>query len=113
VELALRRAVVHRLLDDEDRLRLASGEASLRELVDEALVRAVQRLAIDASPPAQARVLGLADLAEAAGSAVPADAQTMLARVRSVVKLADRDRLVPVAWRLGFSTKAWRGEREE
>jgi hypothetical protein len=107
VELALRRAVVHRLLDDDDRLRLASGEASLRELVDETLVRAVQRLALDASPSAQARVLGLADLADAAGGGIPADAQTMLARVRGAVRLAERERLAPVAWRLGFSTRAW------
>ncbi|MGZ8492811.1 MAG: DUF3536 domain-containing protein [Gemmatirosa sp.] len=109
VELALRRAVVHRLLDPEERALLAAGEATLAELVEAALVRAVQRLALDASPAAQARVHGLADLAESTGG-VPADAQTMLARVRGVVGLEVRERLAPVAWRLGFSTRAWLGE---
>jgi hypothetical protein len=61
-------------------------------------------------PAAQARVLGLADLAESAGAGVPHDAQTMLARVRGAVKLDARERLAPVAWRLGFSTRAWMGE---
>jgi hypothetical protein len=70
----------------------------------------VQRLALDASPAALARVLGLADLAESAGAGVPHDAQTMLARVRGAVKLDTRERLAPVAWRLGFSTRAWMGE---
>ncbi len=112
VELALRRAVVHRLLDAEERALLAAGEASLPALVQSALVRAVQRLALDASPAAQARVLGLADLAESAGAGVPHDAQTMLARVRGAVRLDVRERLAPVAWRLGFSTRAWMGEAD-
>ncbi len=109
VELALRRAVVNRLLDPDERALLAAGEATLAELVEAALVRAVQRLALDASPAAQARVHGLADLAESTGG-VPADAQTMLARVRGVVGLEVRERLAPVAWRLGFSTRAWLGD---
>ena len=112
VELALRRAVVHRLLDPDERALLAAGEATLAALVEAALVRAVQRLALDASPAAQARVHGLADLAESTGGAVPADAQTMLARVRGVVGLEVRERLAPVAWRLGFSTRAWLGEAD-
>ncbi len=112
VELALRRAVVHRLLDPDERALLAAGEATLAALVEAALVRAVQRLALDASPAAQARVHGLADLAESTGGEVPADAQTMLARVRGVVGLEVRERLAPVAWRLGFSTRAWLGESE-
>lgn len=111
VELALRRAVVHRLLDPDERALLAAGEATLAELVEAALVRAVQRLALDASPAAQARVHGLVDLAESTGGGVvPTDAQTMLARVRAVVGLDERQRLAPVAWRLGFSTRAWLGE---
>jgi hypothetical protein len=110
VELALRRAVVRRLLDPDERALLAAGEASLPELVETALVRAVQRLALDASPSAQARVLGLADLAESAGAGVPQDAQTMLARVRSAVRLDVRERLAAVAWRLGFSTPGWMGD---
>ncbi|GLC25553.1 DUF3536 domain-containing protein [Roseisolibacter agri] len=112
VELALRRAVVHRLLDPDERALLAAGEATLAALVEAALVRAVQRLALDASPAAQARVHGLADLAESTGNGVPADAQTMLARVRGVVGLEVRERLAPVAWRLGFSTRAWLGESD-
>ena len=109
VELALRRAVVGRLLNADERALLAAGEAPLSELVSVALVRAVQRLALDASPAAQARVLGLADLAESTVEGVPFDAQTMLARVRGVVTLDVRERLATVAWRLGFSTPAWMG----
>ncbi|MDF1503472.1 hypothetical protein, partial [Roseisolibacter sp. H3M3-2] len=112
VELALRRAVVHRLLDADERALLAAGEASLAELVESALVRAVQRLALDRSPAAQARVHGLADLVESLGRGVPADAQTMLARVRGVVGLEGREQLGALAWRLGFSTPAWLGEAD-
>jgi hypothetical protein len=112
VELALRRAVVNRLLDADERALLAAGEATLAELVEAALVRAVQRLALDRSPAAQARVYGLADLAESGGPGLPADAQTMLARVRAVVGLDGREQLAALAWRLGFSTRAWLGEAD-
>ena len=110
VLFALRRAVINRLLDAAERERLASGEATLRELVEHALVAAVQRLAEDGGAGAVARVLGLADLAESVAGEIPADAQTMLARVRGTVDVAARERLASVAWRLGFSSRAWSGE---
>ena len=113
VELTLRRAVVHRLLEPEERALLAAGEASLPELVCDALVRAVQRLALDQSPAAQARVLGLADLAESAGAGIPYDAGTMLARVRAVASHEARQQLAAVAYRLGFATRAWMGDGRE
>jgi hypothetical protein len=107
VLFALRRAVVSRLLDPIDRERLASGAATLRELVERALVDAVEQLGTDTSAATQARVLGLADLAESVAGGIPYDAQTMLARVRSAVDVAGRARIAPVAWRLGFSSRAW------
>ncbi len=127
VELALRRAVVHRLLDDEDRARLAAGEAKLRALAGAALVRAIAALGDvlrraapatalvgPGSPtasdigPAIARVLGLADLAESAGAGTPFDAQTALYRLGVTLPPAARAQLAPVAWRLGFSARGWR-----
>ena len=127
VELALRRAVVQRLLDAEDRARLASGEAKLRVLAGAALVRAIDALGVvlrtpdiadsafglhgpiaAAIGPAVARVLGLADLAESAGAGTPFDAQTALYRLGLALPRAARDHLAPVAWRLGFSARGWR-----
>ena len=127
VELALRRAVVRRLLDADDRDRLAAGEAKLRDLAIAALVRAIDALgaALQSPPdtgsvlgpcgplttgsgPAVARVLGLADLAESAGAGTPFDAQTALYRIGRELPLAAREQLAPVAWRLGFSARGWR-----
>lgn len=123
VELALRRAVVRRLLDPEDRERLAAGEAQLRVLAGAALVRDLESLgAVLAAAPASgphgpmataagaaiARVLGLADLAESAGAGTPFDAQTTLYRLALTLPPAARLRLAPVAWRLGFSVRGWR-----
>jgi hypothetical protein len=108
VELALRRAVVDRLLDAEARARLAAGEASLETLASTALVRAVVRLGEDARPSAVTRVLGLADLAESAGAGTPFDAQTALWRLHGALDEAGRAQLAAVAWRLGFSLRAWR-----
>ncbi|HEY0776731.1 MAG TPA: hypothetical protein VGD56_02075, partial [Gemmatirosa sp.] len=127
VELALRRAVVQRLLDATDRERLAAGEAKLRDLASAALVRAIDALGVvirdsggergelgprapiaAASAPAVARVLGLADLAESAGAGTPFDAQTALYRIGRSLPLAAREQLAPVAWRLGFSARGWR-----
>lgn len=127
VELALRRAVVQRLLDAADRERLAAGEAKLRVLASAALVRAIHSLGelLRTSPPAEssfglrgpiasvsapavARVLGLADLADSAGAGTPFDAQTALYRIGLTLPAAARDQLAPVAWRLGFSARGWR-----
>ncbi len=123
VELALRRAVVQRLLEPEDRERLASGEAQLRTLAADALVRAVDALASvfrsardtslgplgpNTTAPAVARVLGLADLAESAGAGPPFDAQSALYRHALALPSAARAQLAPVAWRLGFSVRGWR-----
>lgn len=127
VELALRRAVVQRLLDAGDRARLAAGEAKLRVLAGAALVRAIGALGdvlrtagitdsvlgpsspiATATGPAVSRILGLADLAESAGAGTPFDAQTALYRLGLTLPRAARDHLAPVAWRLGFSARGWR-----
>jgi hypothetical protein len=119
VERALRRAVVRRLLDEREREQLAAGAASLDVLAGAALVRAVAALERDTSAPAVARVLGLADLADAAagsGGALPgaplgaalADAQTTLYALAGRLTPDARAALAPVAYRLGFSARGWR-----
>lgn len=124
VELALRRAVVQRLLDPDDRERLAAGEAKLRVLAGTALVRALETLGAvlaaesanlgprsplpTAAGPAITRVLGLADLAESAGAGTPFDAQATLYRLALALPPAARVQLAPIAWRLGFSARGWR-----
>ena len=132
VELALRRAVVQRLLDAADREKLAAGEAKLRVLASAALVRAIHALGdvlrtppladsalglrgpiASASAPAISRVLGLADLAESAGAGTPFDAQTALYRIGLGLPAAAREQLAPVAWRLGFSARGWRDLDDE
>ncbi len=107
VERALRHAVIRRLLDDAEREQLASGAATLAALAGAALVRAIDALERDLSAPAVARVLGLADLAESAGGATPADAQAALYRLAGRLPAGERARLAPVAYRLGFSARGW------
>jgi hypothetical protein len=110
VERALRRAVVRRLLDEREREQLAAGAASLDVLAGAALVRAVAALERDTSAPAVARVLGLADLADAAagsGGALPgaplgaalADAQSALYALAARLAPEARAALAPVAYR--------------
>jgi hypothetical protein len=107
VERALRHAVIRRLLGDAEREQLASGAATLDVLAGAALVRAVDALERDLSAPAVARVLGLADLADAAGGGTPVDAQAAIYRLASRLPAAERARLAPVAYRLGFSARGW------
>jgi hypothetical protein len=107
VERALRRAVVRRLLDEQERDQLASGAATLEALAGAALVRAVEALERDLSAAAVGRVLGLADLADAAAGAVPADAQAALYRLGGRLAPAERARLATVAYRLGFASRGW------
>jgi hypothetical protein len=107
VERALRRAVIRRLLDDNERDQLASGAATLDALVAAALVRAVDALERDLSASGVARVLGLADLADASGGGPPVDAQSALYRLACRLPAAERARLAPVAYRLGFSVRGW------
>jgi hypothetical protein len=107
VERALRRAVIRRLLDDGERDQLASGAATLEVLAGGALVRAVDALEDDLSAPAVARVLGLADLADAAGGGTPVAAQSALYRLACRLPPPERARLASVAYRLGFSARAW------
>lgn len=113
VERALRRAVVRRLLNDAERDQLAAGAATLDTLAGAALVRAVTALERDRSAPAVARVLGLADLSEAAGVGATTggtltDAQTALDRLATRLSATEHAQLAPVAYRLGFSARGWR-----
>jgi hypothetical protein len=78
----------------------------------------VAALERDTTAPAVARVLGLADLADAAAGGVPpdgaplgaalADAQTALYALAARLTPEARVALAPVAYRLGFSARGWR-----
>ncbi len=107
IERAVRRAVVHRLLDADERERLAAGETELGPLVSAALRRAVRALATDLSQPAIARVLGLIDLRASLRGVAPFDAQTLFHELRAAAPPDAAARLAPIARRLGFSTRAW------
>jgi hypothetical protein len=113
VERALRRAVIHRLLDERERARLEAGEAELAPLVSSALRRAVRALADDASPAAVARVLGLIDLRDSLRGVPAFDAQTLFHHVRAAAPPDVAARLAPVARRLGFSPRAWEEQWSE
>ena len=109
IERALRRRIVVKALGDDARARLAAG-TPLAEVVPGALLDAVAALARDRSAPAVARVLDLADLAEAEGVDVTFDAQTAFARVRD--EMAGGSMLLaPVAERLGFKSPSALGAR--
>jgi hypothetical protein len=107
VEKAVRRAVVNRLLDEEERERLAAGEKELGAIVHSALRRAVRHLADDSSPQSIARVLGLIDLYDSLRDVPAFDSQTMFHAVRAAAPPDVAARLAPVARRLGFTPRAW------
>lgn len=107
VEKVVRRAVVHRLLDDDERARLAAGEKELGAIVHSALRRAVRHLADDSSPQSVARVLGLIDLHDALRELPAFDAQTTFHAVRAAAAPDVAVRLAPIARRLGFTPRAW------
>ena len=101
IEDALRRRILAHALDDATRARLALG-ATLTDVLPEVLRDAVATLATDRSASAVARVLDLADLAEAEGVEIAFEAQTAFARVRGE-SAGGATLLAPVAERLGFA----------
>jgi hypothetical protein len=107
VEKAVRRAVVHRLLDADEQARLAAGEKELGAIVHSALRRAVRHLADDSSPTSIARVLGLVDLHDSLRDVPSVEVQTAFHAVRAAAPPDVAARLAPVARRLGFSPRAW------
>ncbi len=103
VRAALRRRLVARWLTPDQTTTVATGEATLSEVVAQALIEAVSALA-DGEQPGQAeQVGGLADLVELLGEGVPFDAQTLFARIRQQVGPERAAALAPMARRLGFA----------
>ena len=83
--------------------RLGSGAASLAEVAEQSLLRAVLTLAHDRSPQTLAAALDLLDLFELRGWPVPFDVQTAFYRGRSSLPAEDARALEPLALRLGFA----------
>jgi len=103
VRAALRRRLVARWLTPDQTTTVATGEATLSEVVAQVLVEAVSALANGNQAGQVERVGGLADLLELLGEGVPFDAQTRFARIRQQVGTERAAALAPVGRRLGFA----------
>lgn len=85
-------------LGEHDRNRLASGEASLRDVAPQALIAAVEALAGDGDGAAAGRVRSALDLLQALDLPVPLEAQLRFAPLRGAAP-----RFAALARRLGFA----------
>jgi len=95
--------VARRAFTPADMDALLSGSASLRELAEGALLRALRSLAREGRDcGARGPVLDLLDLFELRGWSVPFDVQTAFERWRATLPAADVGALAPLALRLGF-----------
>jgi hypothetical protein len=103
IAAALTAAVVVRTLAPDAAQRLGSGAATLAEVSEQALLRAVRALAHDRSPQTLAAVFDMLDLFELRGWPVPFDAQTAFYRRRSSLPPEDARALAPLALRLGLA----------
>ena len=83
--------------------RLQSGTATLVEVAEQLLLRAVRALAYDRAPRAVAAAYDLLDLFELRGWPVPFDVQSAFYRWRATLDAADAQALAPFAERLGFT----------
>lgn len=107
VASALRRRLVQRLLDRDERDRLLAGDATLAELAAERLLRRLQGLAgggLEEIAGAMDELMALAELAGLAADHTPFDIQTALYRLREGLDPEARRALRPLARLLGFAT---------
>ena len=103
IAAALAVDVVARALAPDAAERLESGAATLAEVAEQSLLRAVRALAHDRGPQTLAAAFDLLDLFELRGWPVPFDVQTAFYRQRSSLPAEDARALAPLALRLGFA----------
>jgi hypothetical protein len=103
IAAALAVGVVARALAPDAAERLESGAATLAEVAEQSLLRAVRALAHDRGPQTLAAAFDLLDLFELRGWPVPFDVQTAFYRQRSSLPAEDARALAPLALRLGFA----------
>jgi hypothetical protein len=103
IATALTADVVARTLALDAAQRLGSGAATLAEVAEQSLLRAVRALAHDRSPQTLAAAFDLLDLFELRGWPVPFDVQTAFYRRRSSLTAEGARALAPLALRLGLA----------
>jgi hypothetical protein len=103
VRRALCRRLARRWLGSQELDALAAGDLGLREAASRSLKRAVASLAAGDVDAIGAQVVGLADLLELLGEALPFDAQTAFYRIREGADPVRARALAPIARRLGFA----------
>lgn len=99
----LLRTLLPRCLTPDELDELLTGGATLRGLIRVALIRAIEKLAVDESAPAEQLVHDLLDLFTPLEANVPFDAQNAFWRIWRSIPPARRGRLTPIGDRLGFS----------
>ncbi|MDH5196596.1 MAG: DUF3536 domain-containing protein [Gemmatimonadota bacterium] len=98
----LRREVMDLWLTEVESAELCVG-APLPAIVEQALLRAIAALETDTAAMATAQVLDLLDLADLCAVPVPYDAQTAFDALCRRQPASARDRLAPIADRLGLA----------
>ena len=99
----LLRTLLPRCLTPDELDELLAGHVTLRGLIRVALIRAIEKLAVDESAVAEQLVHDLLDLFIPLGANVPFDAQNAFWRFWPALPPARRERLTPIGERLGFS----------
>jgi len=103
----IRQALLRRALTTQELTALGNGDASLRDLVSRALVRAIEELVADESGSAMRRAHSVLDLLDQLETAVPFDAQAAWWQVHSQLRNGSHaDQLAALGTRLGFDIAA-------
>ncbi|MGQ0639271.1 MAG: DUF3536 domain-containing protein [Gemmatimonadaceae bacterium] len=109
IRAKLRQKLLHRSLTTQELAALANGDATLRDLVARALVRAIEEVAKDDSAAALARAHSVLDLLEQLETPIPFDAQAAWWQVRSQLRNGagtPAPQLAALGTRLGFDISA-------
>ena len=106
IRAELRNVLIASCLTSDERLRLASGEASLRDLVGEALVRSIHQLGDAPSDEGTSQIRRLLDLLQQLETNVPFDAQTAFWRAWRAASPERRAELASMKPRFGFAEGA-------
>jgi hypothetical protein len=109
IRIHLRQKLLHRSLTTQELAALANGDASLRDLVARALVRAIEEVAKDESQGALTRAHSVLDLLDQLETPIPFDAQAAWWHVHSQLRNGARPgaaQLAELGRRLGFDISA-------